>query len=375
VKRGGKNPDIMKIGEIIKTIEDFAPLALQESWDNAGLIVGDSENIVESALLCLDVTEEVLDEAISKGAGLVISHHPVIFRGLKKLTGSDTTERIVLMAIRNNISLYSAHTNIDKIWGGVNSRIAEKLGLKKQEILTTEGGILKKLIVFVPGEHASKVREAIFSSGAGHIGEYDQCSFNIAGEGSFRGSDTTDPFAGKPGVLHFEKEIRIETIFPSFLENRIIKSMIEAHPYEEVAYDIYSLGNKWDRAGIGMTGELESPLGTGEFLDLLRTVFKSAVIRHTSPPDKKIARVAVCGGSGSSLIHAARKSGADAYVSGDFKYHDFFGAGSGFMIADIGHFESEQFTMEIFNDLLTKKFPNFAVHFSEVNTNPIHYFK
>ena len=365
----------MQIGEIIKTIEDFAPLALQESWDNAGLIVGDGENNVDAALLCLDVTSEVLDEAITKGAGLVISHHPVIFRGLKKLTGSDPTERIVIKAIRNNIALYAAHTNIDKIWGGVNSRIAGKLGLKNQEILNQEGGILRKLIVFVPEEHASKVREAIFSSGAGHIGEYDQCSFNIAGEGSFRGSDTTDPFAGRPGVLHFEKEIRIETIFPAFLENRIIKSMIEAHPYEEVAYDIYALGNRWDRAGIGMAGELEKPLETDAFLDLLRSLFKTGVIRHTRPTGKKIARVAACGGSGSALIHAARKSGADVYVSGDFKYHDFFEADSGFMIADIGHFESEQFTMEIFNDLLTKKFPNFAVHFSNVNTNPIHYFK
>jgi dinuclear metal center YbgI/SA1388 family protein len=365
----------MKIGEIIKTIEDFAPLDLQESWDNSGLIVGDCENNVESAVLCLDVTSEVLDEAISKGAGLVISHHPVIFRGLKKLTGSDSTERIVLKAIKNNIAIYAAHTNIDKVWGGVNSRIAEKLGLKNQAILTPEGGILRKLIVFVPEEHASRVRDAIFSSGAGHIGDYDQCSFNIAGKGSFRGSDTTDPFAGKPGVLHFEKEIRIETIFPSYLENRIVKSMIEAHPYEEVAYDIYSIGNKWDRAGIGIVGELESPLTTEDFLSMLRSVFKTIVIRHTRPPDKKIARVAVCGGSGSSFTYAARNSGADVYVSGDFKYHDFFEAGSGFMIADIGHFESEQFTMEIFNDLLTKKFPNFAVHFSEVNTNPIHYFK
>jgi dinuclear metal center YbgI/SA1388 family protein len=365
----------MQIGEIIKTIEDFAPLALQESWDNAGLTVGDRDNNVESVVLCLDVTTEVLDEAISKGAGLVISHHPVIFRGLMKLTGSDATERIILKAIQNNIALYAAHTNIDRIWGGVNSRMAGKLGLKKQEILIPEGGILRKLIVFVPEEHASKVREAIFSSGAGHIGEYDQCSFNISGEGSFRGSDATYPFAGKPGVLHFEKEIRIETIYPAFLENRIIKSMIESHPYEEVAYDIYSLGNKWERAGIGMVGEMESPLGSKEFLEMLRSVFKSVVIRHTRPPDKKIARVAVCGGSGSSLIHAAMKSKADVYVSGDFKYHDFFEAGPGFMIADIGHFESEQFTMEIFNDLLTKKFPNFAVHFSEVNTNPIHYFK
>ena len=364
----------MSIDEIISVIEDFAPLALQESYDNAGLLVGDREQIVEGVLLCLDVTEEVIDVAVKKGAGLVIAHHPVIFGGIKKLTGTNFTERVVLKAVRENISIYAAHTNIDSVWGGVNSRISEKIGLKNPEILSPAGGMLRKLVVFVPRDHASKVREAVFKAGAGHIGEYDNCSFNLEGEGSFRGSEDSDPFVGKRGAIHFEKEIRVETIFPGFLENRIIESMIRAHPYEEVAYDIYPLQNRWDRAGMGMVGDLDSDIDAVLFLKKLKDIFGVKTIRHTKYLQKKIKRVALCGGSGSSLIDAARKSGADIYVSGDFRYHDFFEAGAGMMIADIGHYESEQFTIEIFYDLLRKKIPNFAVHFSDVNTNPIYYF-
>ncbi len=364
----------MSIDEIISVIEDFAPLALQQSYDNCGLLVGDREQIVEGVLLCLDVTEEVINEAVKKGAGLVIAHHPVIFGSIKKLTGTNFTERVVLKAVRENISIYAAHTNIDSVWGGVNSRISEKIGLKNPEILSPAGGMLRKLVVFVPGDHVSKVREAVFRAGAGHIGEYDQCSFNLEGEGSFRGSEDSDPFVGKRGSIHFEKEIRVETIFPGFLESRIIESMIRAHPYEEVAYDIYPLQNRWDRAGMGMVGDLDSDIDAVLFLKKLKVIFGVKTIRHTKLLQKQIKRVALCGGSGSSLIDAARRSGADIYVSGDFRYHDFFEAGAGMMIADIGHYESEQFTIEIFYELLTKKFPNFAVHFSDVNTNPIHYF-
>ncbi len=364
----------MLITEIIDVLEDFSPLSLQESYDNSGLILGDRERDVKAVLLCLDITEEVLDEAEEKGAGLVISHHPVIFKGLKGLTGSNYTERVVLKSVRGNIALYAAHTNADRVWGGVNSRLAEKIGLKEPRILSPVKGMLRKLVVFVPTEHASRVREAVFSAGAGHIGEYDRCSFNIEGEGSFRGSENTDPYVGSAGSTHLEKELRIETIYPAFMEKRILKAMIEAHPYEEVAYDIYKLHNRWDRAGTGITGELDKPVKPVDFLYLLKEVFRVKIVRHTKLPDKPIVKVAVCGGSGSSLIGQARSSGADAFVSGDFKYHDFFAAGSDMMITDIGHFESEQFTIEIFYEVLTKNFPNFAIHLSEVNTNPVNYF-
>ncbi len=367
-------PFTMQIKQIVRELEEFASLSLQESYDNSGLAVGDIDREVQSVLLCLDVTVEVMEEAEKIGAGLIISHHPVIFGKLEKLTGSTYAERIVIRAVRSNIALYSSHTNIDSVIGGVNSRIADKIGLKDCEILSPARGILKKLAVFVPVDHAASVRQAIFDAGAGHIGEYDQCSFNIEGAGSFRGSEKSDPFAGKPGTLHFEKEIRVETIFPGFLESRIIERMKEAHPYEEVAYDIYPLDNKYHRAGMGMAGNLENPMDPTEFLMFLKEVFRSQSIRHSAIPDRKISRVALCGGSGSFLAGAARKSGADVYVSGDFKYHDFFQPDQRMMIADIGHFESEQFTLEIFHELLTKKIPNFAVHFSEVNTNPIHYF-
>ncbi len=364
----------MLVNKVIRVLEDFAPLPLQESYDNAGLVVGSHEKDIDSVLLCLDVTESVMDDAVKKGAGLVISHHPVIFGKLSKLTGGSFTERVIIKAIRHDIALYSAHTNIDSVFGGVNTRIAEKIGLRKPEILSPAAGLLRKLVVFVPSGHASKVREAIFEGGAGHIGEYDQCSFNVEGEGSFRGSENSDPFTGEPGSLHFEKELRIETIYPEFRESRILEKMIKAHPYEEVAYDIYPLENKYDRAGMGMAGMLDKPLAAKDFLKHLKDVFGIKSIRHSEMPGNKISRVAVCGGSGSSLIPAARKWGADIYVSSDFKYHDFFQEGNRMMIADIGHFESEQFTLEIFHELLTKNFPNFAVHFSDVKTNPIHYF-
>lgn len=364
----------MKIGEICGLIEDFAPLALQESYDNSGLLVGDNERDINAVLLCIDVTETVVEEAVKMGAGLILSHHPVIFGGLKKLTGTTLTERVVLSAVRSNIALYSAHTNIDNAKGGVSAGIASRIGLKNCEILSPSRGILKKLVVFVPSEHAANVREAMFTAGAGHIGDYDMCSFNLEGEGSFRGGAGTDPFVGQAGSLHFGKEIRIETVFPGFLEKRILKSMLDSHPYEEVAYDIYPLDNSWAGAGAGIFGDFENALDAADFLRKLKKVFGSKVIRHTKLPRSRISRVAVCGGSGSSLIAAALKHRADAYVSADFKYHDFFPENDNMMIADIGHYESEQFALEIFRDLLTKKFPNFAVHISEINTNPIHYY-
>jgi dinuclear metal center YbgI/SA1388 family protein len=364
----------MQIKRIIQELEEFAPLALQESYDNSGLSVGDADREADAALLCLDVTPSVLEEARNKGAGLIISHHPVIFGKLEKLTGSNYTEKIVIQAIKSNIALYSVHTNIDRVAGGVNSRIADKIGIRDCRILSPAEGVLKKLVVFVPRDHADTVRKAIFDAGAGHIGEYDQCSFNLEGEGSFRGSEKSDPFTGKPGILHFEKEIRIETVFPGFSESVIIEKMIEAHPYEEVAYDIYPLDNKYDRAGMGIIGELEKPVDANEFLKLLKGVFNAGCIRHTPLTGKKISRVAACGGSGGFLAGLARKKGADIFVSGEFKYHEFFQADQSMMLAEVGHFESEQFTLEIFHELLTKKFPNFAVHFSDQTTNPIQYF-
>jgi dinuclear metal center YbgI/SA1388 family protein len=316
----------------------------------------------------------VIEEALRLGANLIITHHPLIFGNLKKLTGSNYVERLVIRAIRQNLSIYAAHTNLDAVFTGVNHKIAEKLGLKNTSILVPVADHLRKLVFFVPPDHAVSVREEIFRAGAGHIGAYDMCSFSTMGEGTFRGSEESDPFAGEKGAVHTEPELRMETIFPEEREKSIIQALIQAHPYEEVAYDIYPLANKYDRAGSGSIGELEKPLDEESFLRLLKDRFNTPLIRHTGLLDKKIKRVALCGGSGSFLLPGAIAAGADAFVSGDFKYHQFFDADRRILVADIGHYESEQFTKEIFYELLTKNFTKFAVHLSEVNTNPVNYF-
>jgi dinuclear metal center YbgI/SA1388 family protein len=364
----------MKLREITAFFERLAPLMYQESYDNSGLQVGDHAMEVTGALVTLDITGEVIDEAIRKQVNLVIGHHPVIFGGLKSITGKNMAERVVQKAIKNDIAIYVAHTNLDVIRQGVSNKICEVIGLTNTRILEPASDMLKKLVVFVPSGHAEKVRQALFSSGAGVIGNYDSCSYNTAGEGTFRGGEDTNPFVGEQGKLHFEPEVRIETIFPEHVKGRVITAMLQAHPYEEVAYDIYPLENKFTEIGMGMTGELETPMDETEFLGLLRERFHTGVIRHSALLGKKIRKVAVCGGAGSTLLRKAISDKADIFVSGDFKYHQFFDAEGKIIIADIGHFESEQYTREIFYDLLMKNFPKFAVQLSEVNTNPIKYF-
>ena len=364
----------MKLREITAFFEKLAPLMYQESYDNSGLQVGDYAMEVSGALVTLDITGEVIDEAIRKQVNLVIGHHPLIFGGLKSITGRNMTERVVQKAIKNDIAIYAAHTNLDVIRQGVSGKICEVIGLKNSRILEPVGGVLKKLVVFVPSGHAEKVRQALFAAGAGVIGNYDSCSYNTEGEGTFRGGDNTTPFVGEQGKLHFEPEVRVETIFPEHVKGMVITAMLQAHPYEEVAYDIYPLENKFPGVGMGMIGELETPVDETEFLSLLRERFHTGVIRHSALLDKKIRKVAVCGGAGSTLLRKAISEKADIFVSGDFKYHQFFDAEGKIIIADIGHFESEQYTREIFYDLLIKNFPKFAVQLSEVNTNPIKYF-
>ncbi len=363
----------MKLSEIIAPIEELAPLAYQESYDNAGLLIGHASMEVRAVLLCIDVTEAVIDEALSLNANLIIAHHPLIFSGLKKITGYTSTERMVIKAIKNDIAVYAAHTNLDSVTGGVNSKICEKLGLKKCRILAPATGELRKLVTFVPKDQAEKVRMAIFEAGAGKIGEYDQCSYNVEGHGTFRGSENTNPFVGEQGKLHVEEETRIETIFPGIYQAKVINALLKVHPYEEVAYDVYPLENSYEKVGIGMVGELDTPEEEDVFLAALKDIFKIPVIRHSVLLGKPIQRVAVCGGSGSFLIQKAISANADIFLTGDMKYHQFFEADNEIIIADIGHYESEQFTKEIFYDLLTKKFPKFAVHLSKIVSNPINY--
>ncbi len=362
------------LSEIVSFFESLAPSSLQENYDNSGLQAGDPAMNVRSVLVTVDVTEEVIDEAIRFGANLVVMHHPLIFGGLKRITGSTSTERILLKSLRNHIALLAVHTNLDNVEGGVNSKIAAKLGLVNCRILQPLKGQLRKLVTFIPSDHLDKVRRSVFEAGAGYIGNYDQCSFNLEGVGTFRGNEVSNPFVGEPGKLHFESEVRFETIYPLWLEKRIIQALLQSHPYEEVAYDIYPLENACPKAGAGVLGELPEPLDEFHFLQRIKETFDIPVIRHSPLLGKTVRKTAICGGAGSSLLKDAIAAEAGFFLTGDIKYHQFFDADDKIVLADMGHFESEQFTKELFYELLTKKFPTFAVRLSEVNTNPVNYF-
>jgi len=364
----------MKIREVTAALESIAPPSLQESYDNAGLTTGEENAECKGILVSLDATEAVIDEAIRKNCNLVVSHHPIVFSGLKRITGKNYVQKAVIKAIKNDIALYAAHTNLDNIINGVNGKIANLLGLKNVSILSTKENQLKKLYTFVPADHADKVRQAIFDAGGGHIGNYDECSFNADGFGTFKGGMDTDPYVGKPGELHKENEIKIEVIFPAWIENRIIKNLLTAHPYEEVAYDIIKLENKFSSIGSGIIGDLDKTMDESSFLKLLKEKFRLQVIKHTQLLNRPIKKVAACGGAGSFLISSALAAGADIYITSDIKYHEFFDANDRMIIADIGHYESEQFTINLLQEFLEQKFPTFAVLKTEVITNPVRYF-
>ncbi|HET8829462.1 MAG TPA: Nif3-like dinuclear metal center hexameric protein [Pelobium sp.] len=363
----------MQIKDLTNYLESIAPSNYQESYDNSGLIVGDYNKTINKALVSLDCTEAVVDEAIATGCDIVISHHPIVFKGLKKFNGSNYVERVVMKAIANNIALYAIHTNLDSIATGVNAKICEKIGLSNCKILTAKNGILKKLCFFVPLASAEVVKTAIFNAGAGEIGNYSNCSFSVNGEGTFMANENAKPFVGEKNQVHTEKEQRVEVVYPAHTETKIVNALLSAHPYEEVAYDMYSLDNKHQEVGAGMVGELAEEMDALDFLQHLKTSMDLTVIRHTKILPTKIKRVAVCGGSGSFLLKNAISANADVFVTADFKYHEFFDAEDKLIIADIGHFESEQFTQELLLDIITEKFPNFAIRLTENNTNPIKY--
>ncbi|SEG38767.1 Nif3-like dinuclear metal center hexameric protein [Sphingobacterium lactis] len=364
----------MKIKEVIQYLEEVAPLTYQESYDNSGLIVGDAQEEVQKILVSLDCTEAVVDDAIAKGCNLIVSHHPIVFSGLKKFTGKNYVERVVIKAIKHNIALYAIHTNLDNVLGGVSSKMAERLDLVDQAILRPKAGLLKKLVVYVPRANVEDVRAALFEAGAGAIGDYDECSYNTAGYGTFRPLEGADPAIGKVGEQERVEETKIEVIYPAQLERKILVSMLASHPYEEVAYHIVAIENPHTYVGSGVIGNLIEPMEEREFLRYLKNRMNLQVIRHTETLGKPISRVAVCGGAGGFLLGDAKRSGADIFITADYKYHEFFDAEGQLIIADIGHFESEQFTQELLLDIIQKKFAHAAVLLTEVETNPIHYF-
>ena len=363
----------MKLTDLTSFLDSAIPLSFQEGYDNSGLQVGIPEREITCALLTIDVTEAVLDEAGYNGCDIIISHHPLIFNGIKRLSGSTFTEKILLKAIKQDVAIYSAHTNLDVLSNGVSRKMADKLKLKDVRVLVPLKERLLKLVTYIPEDNFEKVRDAVFGAGAGVIGNYDNCSFSTHGTGSFRAGENTVPFVGEKGKIHFEKEIRFETVLFSHLKNMVIKALLESHPYEEVAYDLYSLENENIEAGLGCIGELAETMEENEFLKTVSSVFSAKGVRYSKPTGKKIRKVALCGGSGSSLLHDAMTSGADAFITSDIKYHTFFETGNKILLADIGHYESEKFSAEILYDLIIKKFPTFAVRFSEINTNPINY--
>jgi dinuclear metal center YbgI/SA1388 family protein len=360
--------------QIVAAIEELAPLHYQESYDNAGFCIGHPQTNIKGVLLCLDVTEDILDEALQVGANLIISHHPVIFKGLKRITGKSCTERIVEKAIKHNLVLYAAHTNIDSVRGGVSEIMANKLQLQHTQILSPKRNEWLKIVTFVPHAQADTVRTALCSAGAGKLGNYSRCSWNTTGEGTFLPQEGAAPFVGEPGQVHTEPETRIEAIFPRACLARVIRQLQHAHPYEEPAYDILPLENTFAEAGLGMIGNLPEPVAFRDFLQHLKTLFQVPFIRYSQPPAEKLTRIAVCGGSGAFLLQEAIASGATALVSADFKYHDFFDADKRLMIADVGHYESEKDVLTLFHDCLTKKLSNFAVHLTKNTTNAINYF-
>jgi len=363
----------MTIRDITNHLEELAPLTYAEDFDNVGLLIGNYSTKVTGVLVTLDTLESVVDEAIAKKCNLIVSFHPIIFSGLKKLNGDNYVERVVLKAIKNDIAIYAIHTALDNSFQGVSAKMAEVLGLANTRVLLPKQGFIKKLTTYVPKKDAENVRMALFNAGAGAIGNYNNCSFNMDGVGTYKGNENSNPTIGKKGKLHTENETFISVVFETHLEKKLLNTLFKVHPYEEVAYDIVTTDNKHQHIGMGMLGELTSPMIAPQFLSFVKEKFHLQCIRHSKLLDKTIKKVAVLGGSGSFAIEAAKSSGADIYISADFKYHEFYKAENQLILADIGHYESEQFTKNHLVDYLTNKFRNFAIILSEKNTNPINY--
>lgn len=364
---------MIKIKDITSCIEEIAPLKYAEDFDNVGLLIGDYNTTVSGVLVTLDTLENIVDEAIEKKCNLIVSFHPIIFSGIKKINGKNYVERVILKAIKNNIAIYAIHTALDNSFFGVNAKICEVLGLQNKKILIPQKQSIKKLTTYVPLENVDEVRLALFKAGAGNIGNYDYCSFNTNGLGTYKGNENSNPTIGEKGKLHIENETCISIIFEKHQEQNILTALFKTHPYEEVAYEVVPLDNIHQEIGIGMIGELTEKKDAAEFLQFVKKTMKANGIRHSKILNKPIKKVAVLGGSGSFAIENAIKAGADIYITSDIKYHDFYKAEDKLIIADIGHYESEQFTKKLLVDILTKKFPNFAIILSNKKTNPIYY--
>ena len=364
---------MIRLSDVIKQLENLAPRGLQESYDNSGLITGRPDMEVKGIIICLDSLECIVEEAVNRGCNVIIAHHPIVFSGLKRLTGSTYVEKTIIRAIKNDIAIYAIHTNLDNIRDGVNASIADRLGLKETRVLRPMTNRLKKLVTYSPIDHSDTIKNALFEAGAGEIGNYSECSFSTTGMGSFMPGEEAHPFIGEKGRRQIETEYRIEVVLPEWKQQAVLNALRASHPYEEVAYEIFTIENQYHRIGAGLMGELETAMEPTSFLTLMKERMNTRMIRHTAPGKKLVKKVAVCGGAGSFLLKEAINHGADVFISADFKYHEFFDAEDKIIIADIGHFESEQFTIQMLGDYLRKKFTTFAIRLTEMTTNPVYY--
>lgn len=363
----------MKIKEILHTIEQIAPIPLQESFDNSGVQIGDTNQEAKGAVLCIDVTEAVVEEAINLGCNLIISHHPLAFRSFKSLTGKNYVERCMIKACKHDIVIYAAHTNLDNASEGINRYLSKMLNLQHVRILAPQEHKLLKLVTFVPHSHAEIVRNALFNAGAGNIGNYDSCSYNLSGQGTFRAGENTNPFIGERSELHYEDEMRIEVILPSYKQSEVHRALLAVHPYEEPAFDFYLLENKWDNAGSGIVGTLPEETEEEDFLYLLKDTFHLNTVQHSTLNGRMVRDIAICSGSGAFLIPKAIAYGADVFITGEAKYNDFYDVEDKILLAVIGHYESEIFTKNVFFDIISKKYPTFALYMSGFDANPVNY--
>ena len=366
---------IMKVRDMVHVLEHWAPPSLQESYDNSGLLVGDLDEDVTGIVVSLDCTEEVVAEAVGKGANVIVSHHPIVFKGLKRFTGRTYVERTVMAAIRHGIHLYAIHTNLDNVADGVNKRLAELVGCTQESlrILRPQTNILKQVVVYVPVEHSEAVQNAMFGAGAGRIGHYDECGWSVEGQGTFRPLEGAQPYAGHVGVREQAGERRIEVVAAPENLTAVLHAMKATHPYEEVAHGVWTLENAHSNVGSGMIGVLPQATTEEMFLDDVKAALGCAALKHTKLLGRPVQKIAVCGGSGSFLLSDAIRSGADVFVTSDFKYHEFFDADGHIIVVDVGHYESEWQTTDLIVNRLNEKFPNFAVHLAKANPNPIHY--
>lgn len=363
----------MIISDVIGYLEELTPLAYAEEFDNVGLLVGNKENKCSGILVCHDALEEVIDEAVAKNCNLVVCFHPILFSGLKKITGKNYVERSIIKAIKNDIAIFAIHTALDNNRQGVNQILCDTLGLINSKILIPKQNYIYKLTTYVPKNHANELKQILFKAGAGSVGNYDECSFSSHGIGSFKGNKLSNPTIGKPSVYQEVDEIKLEFIFEKHLKQNILNTLIQNHPYEEVSYEVILLENELQNVGMGMIAELPEEMDEKEFLLMVKEKTATGGIRHSNFLNKKIKKVAVLGGSGSFAIQSAKAQKADAFITADLKYHDYYQSEKSILLADIGHFESERYIKNYIVEFLKKKITIFAIILSEINTNPVNY--